>query len=80
MTIYQAAVFALRLRTTRELRFMTQIDLAAKCNVTSGAICNYEHRRSLPTIPTLVLLADALCVETDYLLGRDEYAAGVHAK
>ncbi len=72
MTKHQAAVFALRLRTTRKVRGMTQIDLAAKCNVSSGAICNFEHGRSLPTLSTFVLIADVLRVETDYLLGRDE--------
>lgn len=56
----------------RKKKKMTQEELAAKVNVTKAAISNYENGHSTPSNDTLVALADALDIDTDYLLGRTD--------
>lgn len=55
----------------KKLKF-TQEALAIKVNLTKAAISNYENGFSSPSNETLVAIADALGVTTDYLLGRTD--------
>lgn len=59
-----------RLRKWRKKRGLTMAGLAAKINTSKGTISNYENGHSTPPNESLVALADALNVTTDYLLGR----------
>ncbi|MFF2909957.1 helix-turn-helix domain-containing protein [Paenibacillus sp. NPDC057934] len=59
-----------RLEKWRKMRKFTQEDLAKKINMTKAAISNYENGHSLPSGDTLAALADALDIDTDYLLDR----------
>ena len=67
-----AEIFAERLRAARELRKMSQGDLAAKSGLQPSAISHFETGGRSPSFENLKRLADALNVTTDYLLGRSE--------
>lgn len=51
---------------------MTQTDLANIVNVSKASISAYENDTRSPDIETLLLLADTLDVNSDYLLGRTD--------
>ena len=66
------SVFPQRLRAARELRKMSQGDLAAQSGLQPSAISHFETENRSPSFDNLRRLADALTVTTDYLLGRSE--------
>lgn len=61
-----------RLRDTRLARGYSQEALATLAGLPPSSICHYERGDRLPALPQLWLLADALGVSTDYLLGRED--------
>lgn len=65
-------MLSIRLKSARKSKKLTQEDLAKKVNTTKATISNYENDYSTPSNEMLLLLANALEVSTDYLLGRDE--------
>jgi transcriptional regulator with XRE-family HTH domain len=60
-----------RLRHSRELKGLSQGDLAGKTGLQASAISHFESGRRAPSFENLRRLADALSVSTDYLLGRE---------
>jgi len=62
--------FSERLRSAREMRKVTQIELGAKANLPSTSIAHFEAGSRKPSFDNLRKLAEALEVTTDYLLGR----------
>jgi len=67
-------IFSQRLRAARELRNMSQGDLATRSGLQPSAISHFETSSRSPSFDNLKKLADALTVTTDYLLGRSEEA------
>lgn len=65
-------IFQERLFMARQLRGMTQEDLAERTQLFKTDISKYERGESHPNLPRLCRLADSLNVSTDYLLGRSE--------
>jgi transcriptional regulator with XRE-family HTH domain len=65
-------IFSLRLKAARDLRKMSQADLATKSGLQPSAISHFETGNRSPSFDNLKRLADALTVTTDYLLGRAE--------
>ena len=65
-------IFQERLLIARRRQEMSQGQLAGKAHVFKTDISKYERGQSMPTLPRLVRLADALDISTDYLLGRIE--------
>lgn len=65
-------IFKKRLKSAREMRQMSQSDLAAKAKLPQTSIAHFESEKSTrkPSFDTLRRLANALEVTTDYLLGR----------
>jgi len=61
-----------KIAACRKQRRLTQEELAIKASVTKAAISNYENSHSAPSNDTLVAIANALLVSTDYLLGRTD--------
>ena len=49
---------------------MSQRELAKKAGITEGAVSRYMSGSRTPDASTMVKLADALNVTTDYILGR----------
>jgi transcriptional regulator with XRE-family HTH domain len=69
-------IFSTRLKAARELRKMSQGDLATKSGLQPSAISHFETGNRSPSFENLKRLADALNVTTDYLLGREEQRTG----
>jgi transcriptional regulator with XRE-family HTH domain len=59
-----------RLRTARQLRNLSQGELADKTGLQPSAVSHFETGRRSPSFANLKSLAEALQVTTDYLLGR----------
>jgi transcriptional regulator with XRE-family HTH domain len=65
-----STAFPQRLLAARELRKLSQTDLAAKAKLQPSAISHFETGRRSPSFDNLKALSVALEVTTDYLLGR----------
>ncbi len=57
------------IKKIRKIRGLTQIKLAELTNLSRSYLADVERDRYNPSVETLTLLADALNVSTDYLLG-----------
>jgi transcriptional regulator with XRE-family HTH domain len=66
-------LFKDRLRAAREMRSLSQSELAEKAGFQPSAISHFETGGRSPSFDNLKRLADALSVTTDYLLGRSEH-------
>ena len=65
--------FGKRLRHAREIRGLTQDELAKRANLTAVQISHFETGvKPSASAVTLVKLADALSVTIDFLLGRTQ--------
>jgi len=64
--------FGKRLRETRIQKNLTQQTLADRIKVELRTYQRYEQGVREPSFATLLALADALEVSTDYLLGHNE--------
>ena len=62
--------FGQRLRKEREEKGLSQTELAEKTGLQPSAISHFELGRRSPSFENLRILADALSVTIDYLLGR----------
>jgi transcriptional regulator with XRE-family HTH domain len=69
-------IFAKRLKEARELRNLSQADLATRARLQASAVSHFETGTRRPSFDNLRRLADALHVSTDYLLGRTESMTG----
>ncbi|MGE5590997.1 MAG: helix-turn-helix domain-containing protein [Bacillota bacterium] len=61
-----------KIKELRERLGLSQRELAARLNLGSGTIANYETGNRSPDYQTLQRLADLFSVSTDYLLGRTD--------
>jgi transcriptional regulator with XRE-family HTH domain len=69
--------FQKKLKLTREKRGLSQSDLARISGLQPSAISHFENGRRSPSFDNLKIIADALSVSLDYLLGREpESGAG----
>jgi transcriptional regulator with XRE-family HTH domain len=59
-----------RLRAFREMRGLTQSELGARAGMAAASVSHFETGQRIPSLDSLVRLADALEVSTDALLGR----------
>ena len=57
----------------RKKKKLTQKELGALLNLSSGTVSNYEHGVHCPDLEMLIQLADIFEVTTDYMLGRTDY-------
>lgn len=62
--------FSTILRDCRTHKKLSQAGLAKKTGLQAAAICNFESDCRRPTPDNLRVLANALEVSTNYLLGR----------
>lgn len=68
--------FGHRIRITRERRGLGQRELARLAAVHYTLLCHVEKGQRLLSIESLLRVADALDVPTDYLLGRTSHQRG----
>ncbi|MDD6879270.1 MAG: helix-turn-helix transcriptional regulator [bacterium] len=66
-------LFGSRLKQLRKDAHLTQTQVGEKVGVTKVSICCYENGTRLPSLDTLVDLANLFKVDVDYLLGNDTY-------
>jgi len=64
-------MFAIRIKNLRRAKELNQVQLAKKLGVKKQSISNWENDNIMPSIDTLIRIADFFHVSTDYLLGRD---------
>lgn len=69
-------VFAERLFAAREMRGLSQAELAKLAYLQPAAIGHFERDRRKPSFANVRALAKALNVASDYLLGRSESMEG----
>jgi transcriptional regulator with XRE-family HTH domain len=69
--------FGKRLAAIRKSRGLSQRDLAAKVGISNRMIAYYEAQNGNPPIPKLTVLANALSVTTDELLGNKPMRSNV---
>lgn len=62
-----------RIKSLRKQNGMTQEELGKQINVTKVSICCYEKETRVPTLETLLALAEVFKVDINYFLGSDEY-------
>jgi transcriptional regulator with XRE-family HTH domain len=74
-----SAIFPTRLREARELRRLSQAELASRAKLQASAVSHFETGTRRPSFDNLRRLADALGVSTDYLLGRSDSLTGAAA-
>jgi transcriptional regulator with XRE-family HTH domain len=79
MAIDAAQIFHERLLVTRRRQELSQEDLASKAGMFKTDISKYERGISMPTLPRLARLAQALGACTDYLLGLSDNETCCHA-
>jgi transcriptional regulator with XRE-family HTH domain len=65
-------VFPRRLRAARELRRLSQAELAERARLQQAAVSHYESGTRRPSLRNLRRLSESLEVTTDYLVGRSE--------
>lgn len=62
-----------RIRAAREAKGLRQAALARLLNLKSRvSLCEYESGRKEPSLSTVILIASALDVTTDYLLKKPQ--------
>jgi transcriptional regulator with XRE-family HTH domain len=61
---------ATHLRDSREMRSMTQAELGNRAGIAAASVSHFETGQRVPSLESLVKLADALEVSVDSLLGR----------
>lgn len=62
--------FRTQLRVLREMRGLTQGELGTRAGIAAASISHFETGQRVPSLDSLVKLADALQVSVDALLGR----------
>lgn len=73
MNSHQATdIFAERLKQARELRALSQTQLATNAGLPPSSVSHFEAGARKPSLDNLKRLSVALNVTTDYLLGRAE--------
>lgn len=60
-----------RIKSLRKERGLTQQELGDLINVTKVSICCYENETRVPTLETLLALAQVFKVDINYFLGND---------
>jgi transcriptional regulator with XRE-family HTH domain len=68
-------IFTERLKTARDLRAISQTELATKAGLPPSSVSHFEAGARKPSFDNLKKLATALNVTTDYLLGRSDTPA-----
>lgn len=63
--------FRYRLPKLRELRDLSQTDLAERAGMMPAAISQFENGSRTPSFESVVKLANALDISADYLIGRN---------
>ncbi len=71
-TAFSAVSQSLRanLSALREMRGLTQAELGSRAGIAAASISHFETGQRIPSLDSLIRVADALDVSVDALLGR----------
>jgi transcriptional regulator with XRE-family HTH domain len=69
-SVKSLGIFPQRLRAAREMRQLSQLELAERARLQQAAVSLYEGGARRPSLRNLRRLSEALEVTTDYLVGR----------
>ena len=64
-----------RIRELRAEKNITQLRLSLELEVSQETVSAYENGKHLPSLKSLIKMADIFHVSTDYLIGRSDVAA-----
>ena len=64
------------LRQLREMRGLTQAELGSRADMGAASVSHFETGQRIPSLESVIRLADALNVSVDALLGRERVEAG----
>lgn len=67
-----AVVFPARLKDLREAKKIDRKTLGELCGLAKDMIGQYERGERMPSVKSLIALADYFDVSIDYLLGREK--------
>ena len=65
-------IFRERLQRRRETLGWSKTELAKRVGITKVSIWGFEKGQKVPSVDTLIALADALDVSVDWLCGRND--------
>lgn len=68
-------IFATRLKEIRKEKDYTQSEFAARIGVSSGLVSLWESEQRVPSLSSLIAIADSFDVSIDYLVGRTDEPA-----
>ncbi len=71
-------IFPNRLRMAREARQLSKVALAHTLSLSKVSIGEFESGRKVPSVNTLVMLANVLDVSVDWLTGRTDNCHSHH--
>ena len=66
-------MFCVRLKSARRIRGLTQAQLSRKAGLLQSNVARFEKGETLASIPNLFILARALDVSADFLIGLDDH-------
>ncbi len=61
-----------RIKYLRELRKLTQSELAKKTKITQGSLAHFESGKASPSVKTLVVMAEALDISPAIFFTNDD--------
>ena len=61
-----------QIKMLRELRHLSQVELAAALHVSKQSISNWENGNIVPSVEMITKIARFFSVSTDYLIGLDD--------
>ena len=65
-------MFGKRIKEERQLKGLTQLQLAEKLGTTQSTIGKYEREELQPNIDVITKICKVLEISSDYLLGLDD--------
>lgn len=71
--VEETNIVGIRIKEARERARLSQNQLQSKTGIAATTISQYEKGRRIPKADNLRILANALLVTVDYLVGRDSY-------
>ena len=66
-------IFSQRLEDLRSRQRRSRIVVSELCGLPPDAIRSYERGEAVPSVESLIAIADYFCVSIDYLVGRTNY-------
>ena len=65
-------MFGDQIKELRQAAGLSQVQLAAKLNVSKQSVSNWENNNIMPSIDMLIRISKTFSVSADYLLGLDD--------